>query len=150
MLNNIDAREKGMALLKALHGDGAAQALVKDMEGLCPEFVDMSIEWALGGITVRPGLDLVTRELVVVASCVTLGHPVTQLRAHTHAAFAAGATRQQIIETILQLTFYAGGAAVRNGLVAIRDILGSPSPVVHSAVEHEGSGATNDEDRRKD
>jgi 4-carboxymuconolactone decarboxylase len=128
MLDSSDARKKGTALLSALYGAGAADALAKDMEGLCPDFVDMSIEWALGGITARPGLDLVTRELVVIASCVTLGHPLTQLRAHAHAALAAGATREQVIETVLQLTFYAGGAAVRNGLVALRDILASPSP----------------------
>jgi hypothetical protein len=34
-------------------------------------------------------------------------------------------TREQIIEAILQLTFYAGGAAVRNALVHVKDILNS-------------------------
>lgn len=125
MLTNPDNRQRGLDLLDRLHGSGAAQALVDDMAGLCPDFVDMSIEWALGGIMTRPGLDLVTRELVIIASCVTLGHPVTQLRAHSEAALAAGASREQIIEAILQLTFYAGGAAVRNALVALRDVLGA-------------------------
>ena len=81
------------------------------MEGLFPDFTDMSIECAIGGITTRPGLDFVTRELVVNASCVTLGHAVTQLRAHTQAALSAGTTHEQIIEAILQLTFYAGGCS---------------------------------------
>jgi hypothetical protein len=66
-------RERGKALLEQLHGDGAAPELINDMVGLCPDFVDMSIEWALGGVMARPGLDLVTRELVVSGSCVTLG-----------------------------------------------------------------------------
>ncbi|MGH8213535.1 MAG: carboxymuconolactone decarboxylase family protein [Rhodanobacteraceae bacterium] len=111
-----------MEHLEKLFGSGAGQALIDDMEGLCPDFAEMSIEWALGGISARPGLDI-TRELVVIASCVTLGHTVTQLRAHTQAALSAGAKRDQIIETILQLTFYAGGAAVRNALVHVKDIL---------------------------
>jgi len=128
MHSHPEARRLGLALLDQLHGDGAAQALVDDMAGLCPDFVDMSIEWALGGIMARPGLDLVTRELVVIASCVTLGHAMVQLRAHAHAALAVGATREQIIETILQLSFYAGGAAVRNALVELRDILGTSAP----------------------
>lgn len=127
MLSQPTLREQGLALLEQLHGSGAAQALKDDMEGLCPDFVDMSIEWALGGITARPGLDLVTRELVVIASCVTLGHTVVQLRAHVHVALAAGATREQIIESILQLSFYAGGASVRNALVHCRDLLTEPS-----------------------
>jgi 4-carboxymuconolactone decarboxylase len=120
MISNPDLRRLGLAHLQGLFGGDAAQALVQDMEGLCPDFADMSIEWALGGITSRPGLDLVT---VVIASCVTLGHTVTQLRAHTQAALRAGATHEQIVEAILQLTFYAGGAAVRNALVHVKDIL---------------------------
>jgi 4-carboxymuconolactone decarboxylase len=130
MLSNPMARERGLALLNDLHGDGAAQALVDDMADICPVFVDMSIEWALGGIMSRPGLDIITRELVVIASCVTLGHPVTQLKAHACAALAAGATRNQIIETVLQLTFYAGGAAVRNALSELKPVLGK------NATEH--------------
>jgi 4-carboxymuconolactone decarboxylase len=44
-----------------------------------------------------------------------------------HAALAAGATREQIIESILQLMFYAGGASVRNALAHCRDMLAEPS-----------------------
>jgi 4-carboxymuconolactone decarboxylase len=123
MISNPELRQRGVALFEQLFGAGAGDALVKDMEGLCPDFTDMSIEWAMGGILSRPGLDHITRELVVIASCVTLGHTVPQLRAHTQAALAAGATREQIVETILQLLFYAGGAAVRNALVNVKDIL---------------------------
>jgi len=123
MLSQPILRERGATLLEQLHGSGAAQALKADMDGLCPDFVEMSIEWALGGVMARPGLDLITRELVVIASCVTLGHSVTQLRAHVHAALVAGATREQIIESMLQLMFYAGGASVRNALAHCRDLL---------------------------
>lgn len=63
---------------------------------------------------------------MVIASCVTLGHPVPQLKAHTQAALNAGASRTQIIETILQMLFYAGGAAVRNALVHIQEIVNAP------------------------
>jgi len=123
MISNPELRQRGLAYFERLFGAGAGEALVRDMEDLCPDFTDMSIEWAIGGITTRPGLDCVTRELVVIASCVTLGHTVTQLRAHTQAALRAGATREEIVEAILQLTFYAGGAAVRNALVHVKDIL---------------------------
>ncbi|AZO33975.1 MAG: carboxymuconolactone decarboxylase family protein [Mesorhizobium sp.] len=121
MISNPELRQRGLAYFERLFGAGAGEALVRDMQDLCPDFTDMSIEWAIGGITTRPGLDYVTRELVVIASCVT--HTVTQLRAHTQAALRAGATREEIVEAILQLTFYAGGAAVRNALVHVKDIL---------------------------
>jgi len=123
--NPEQLRRQGLALLEQLHGGHAGQAIVDEMRDICPAFADMTIDWALGGIMARPGLDLVTRQLVLVATCVTLGHAEPQLRAHAQAAIAAGATKEQIVETILQLTFYAGGPAVRNSLVAIRDVITS-------------------------
>ena len=35
-----------------------------EMAKICPAFADMTIEWALGGVMSRPGLDLPTRQLV--------------------------------------------------------------------------------------
>jgi 4-carboxymuconolactone decarboxylase len=116
-------RRRGLELMEQLHGAGAAQGLTAELKDLCPAFADMTIDWAVGSIMDRPGLDLKTRELVLVASCVTLPNAVPQLRAHAEAALRVGATREEIVETILQLTFYAGGPAVRNCLVALRDIL---------------------------
>jgi 4-carboxymuconolactone decarboxylase len=118
-----ELHETGLALLKRLHGGHAGEAMVAEMAEICPDFAYMTIDWALGGIMGRPGLDLVSRQLVLVASCVTLGNAMPQLRAHTEAALNVGATREQIVETILQLTFYAGGPAVRNAFVAIKDLL---------------------------
>jgi 4-carboxymuconolactone decarboxylase len=69
-------------------------------------------------------LDLPTRELVVIASCVTLGYALPQLRAHIEAAVVVGVTREQIVETILQTQFYAGGAAVNNALGVAAEAFG--------------------------
>ena len=90
--------------------------MIEAMKDICPDFATMSIDWAMGGIMARPGLDLLTREYIIIASCVTLGHAAPQLRAHIEAAMKLGATRQQIIEVIPQTIFYAGGAAVANAL----------------------------------
>jgi 4-carboxymuconolactone decarboxylase len=116
-------RRRGLELLERLHGGHSGEAIVNEMSEICPAFADMTIDWALGGVMARPGLDLITRQLVLIASCVTLGHAEPQLRAHVEAALNIGATKQQIVETILQLTFYAGGPAVRNSLISIRDII---------------------------
>ena len=118
-----DLKERGVRLLERLHGGHAGGAMVAEMAQICPAFADMTIEWALGGVMGRPGLDLPTRQLVLIASCVTLGTAEPQLRAHTEAALSIGVTREQIVETILQLTFYAGGPAVRNSLVVLKDLL---------------------------
>jgi 4-carboxymuconolactone decarboxylase len=114
---------RGLQLLEQLHGGHAGEAMVNEMRNICPAFTDMTIDWALGGVMARPGLDLLTRHFVLIASCVTLGHAEPQLRAHVEAALNIGATKEQIVEAILQLTFYAGGPAVRNSLFSVRDLL---------------------------
>lgn len=113
-------RRRGLELLAELHGGHAGEALVAEMADICPSFADMSIEWALGGVLARPGLDLRTRELVLVAACTTLGHATPQLVAHAEAAMAAGVTEAEIVEAVLQLTFYASGPAIRSALLALK------------------------------
>jgi 4-carboxymuconolactone decarboxylase len=123
MPNENPLRRRGLELMEQLHGAGAAEGLTAELADLCPAFADMTIEWAVGSIMDRRGLDLKTRELVLIASCVTMANAAPQLHAHVEAALRVGATRDEIVETILQLTFYAGGPAVRNSLVALRDVL---------------------------
>ena len=118
-------RQRGLELLEELHGGHAGEAIVAEMRDICPFFAEMTIDWALGGVMARPGLDLLTRQFVLIAACVTLGHAEPQLRAHVESALKTGATKEQITEVILQLTFYAGGPAVRNSLVSVRDLLQS-------------------------
>jgi 4-carboxymuconolactone decarboxylase len=111
--------------LNQLHGGQTGEQMVGAMKDICPDFVAMTIEWAMAGIMARPGLDLSTRELVLVASCATIGHVVPQLRAHIDAAMKLGATKEQIVETILQLMFYAGGASVANALEVANEVFKS-------------------------
>jgi 4-carboxymuconolactone decarboxylase len=123
MLDSNTLHRQGLDLLEQLHGGHAGEAIVDEMRDICPYFAEMTIDWALGGVMARPGLDLLTRQFVLIAACVTMGHAEPQLRAHVESALKTGATKEQITEVILQLTLYAGGPAVRNSLVSIRDLL---------------------------
>jgi len=114
--SDAEAHAKGLALLARLHGGHSGEQLVASLEDICPDFATMTIEWALAGVMGRPGLDLTTRQLLLIAACTTLGFAAPQLRAHIEAALSIGATREQIVETILQMTFYAGGAATSNAM----------------------------------
>ena len=122
---NPENYERGLSLLNQLHGGEAGEQMVAAMKDICPDFATMTIEWAMAGIMARPGLDLLTREYVVIASCVTLGHAAPQLRAHIASAMKLGATRQQVVEVILQTIFYAGGAAVANALGTANEVFKS-------------------------
>lgn len=114
--------QKGLALLNHLHGGLAGEQLVTSLQDICPDFVDMTVEWAIQGIMARPGLDLLTREYLLIASCVTMGHTVPQLKAHIDSAIKLGGSKEQIVEVILQMTFYAGGASVSNALRQAKDV----------------------------
>jgi len=115
--------EKGLALLEHLHGGQSGEQLVRSLEDVCPDFIDMTLEWALAGIMGRPGLDLLTRELLLIASCVTIGGGAEpQLAAHIDAALKLGAKKEQVVETILQMLFYAGGVKVSNALRGAKEI----------------------------
>jgi 4-carboxymuconolactone decarboxylase len=125
MNKNSETYREGLTLLNQLHGGQAGEQMVEAMKGICPDFATMTIEWAMAGIMARPGLDLLTREYVVIASCVTLGHAVPQLRAHVASAMKLGATKEQVVEVILQTIFYAGGAAVANALGVANEVFQS-------------------------
>lgn len=115
--------EKGGALLEALHGGHVGEQMVNELSDVCPDFVDMTLEWALDGIMNRPGLDLKTRELLLIASCVTLGGGAApQLHAHIDAALTTGASKEEIVETILQMLFYAGGVNVSNAFRVAKEV----------------------------
>ncbi len=127
--SDLTAHREGLALLRRLHGAHSGEQLVASLREICPDFADMTIEWAIHGVMARPGLDLATRELLLIAACTTLGFATPQLRAHIEGAVAVGATRQQIVETILQMTFYAGGAATSNAMRIAAEVLGTePAP----------------------
>jgi len=125
MDNDTDAYRRGLELLDTLHGGHVGEAMVEEMKAICPDFATMTIAWAIDGIMGRPGLDLATRELLLVASCVTSGNAQPQLRAHMESAAKLGVSREQMIESLLTLLFYAGGPSVRNALVEIPNIYGT-------------------------
>ena len=134
MSSETPLRRRGLELLEQLHGGHAGAAMVAEMKEICPDFADMTIDWAIGSIMDRPGLDLATRELILIASCVTMGHAAPQLRAHAEAALKVGATKQQIVETVLQLLFYAGGPAVRNSLALLNEVFTQAQATAPGAV----------------
>lgn len=82
----------------------------------------MAIEWGFGEVINRPGLDLKSREIAMLASCITLGHAVPQLKAHIEAALNVGATRTEVVETIIQIAFYAGFPAATNAMYIAKEV----------------------------
>jgi 4-carboxymuconolactone decarboxylase len=120
--NHSLSYQQGLSLFNKLHVGQAGEQLVNNLKDVCPDFVNMTIEWVTHGIMGRPGLDLLMREYLLIVSCTTLGYAMPQLKAHIDAALKLGGTKEQIVEVILQMLFYAGGAATSNALSVAKEV----------------------------
>jgi len=83
----------------------AGDRIVENLKDIAPDFARYIIEFAFGDIFSRPGLDLKSREIAVVAALTALGNAAPQLKYHIDAALNVGCSRQEVIEIIMQMAF---------------------------------------------
>ena len=113
--------QRGLARLKEIDGE-AGEKVVASLADIAPDFAQYLIEFPFGDIYSRPGLDLRSREIAVVAALTAMGNAAPQLKVHLHAALNVGVTREEIVEVIMQMAVYAGFPAALNGLAAAREV----------------------------
>jgi 4-carboxymuconolactone decarboxylase len=58
----------------------------------------------------------------VVAALTAMGNAAPQLLVHLKAALHVGCTPREIVETVMQMSVYAGFPAALNGLAAVREV----------------------------
>lgn len=93
----------------------AMQGKVQYFEDLAPDLERMVMENLYGDIYLRPGLDARTRSLITISILTRDKHEV-QLRAHINGALNLGVKKDEIIECLMQVLFYAGLPAASTGL----------------------------------
>jgi 4-carboxymuconolactone decarboxylase len=113
--------EKGWKKFQEIHGP-VAKATVNSLKDVCPDLGKYVTEFAFGDIYSRPGLDLKTRQLLTIASLVTMGNAPLQLKSHIKGALNVGCTKKEITEAILQLAVYAGFPAAMNAMYAAKEV----------------------------
>jgi len=112
---------RGLAALQAIDGQ-AGERVLAALAPVAPDFARLLVEFSFADIYSRPGLDLKTRELATVAACTALGTAAAQLRVHLHGLLNVGGTREEAVETIMQMAGYAGFPAALNGIAAAREV----------------------------
>jgi 4-carboxymuconolactone decarboxylase len=129
-----DARyERGWQKLREVDGE-AGERVIASLAGIAPDFARLIVEFPFGDIYTRPGLDLKSREIAVVAALTAMGHAAPQLKVHLHGALNVGCSREEVVEVIIQMAVYAGFPAALNGLLAAREVFAerdaaaSPAP----------------------
>ena len=116
--------QRGLAKLREIDGE-AGERVLQSLDGIAPDFARYLIEFPFGDIYCRPGLDLKSREIAVVAALTALGNAAPQLKVHIQGALHVGASRAEVIETIMQMAVYAGFPAALNGLAVAGEVFGA-------------------------
>jgi 4-carboxymuconolactone decarboxylase len=122
-MNSDNRYERGLAKLREIDGE-AGERVVASLSDIAPDFARYLIEFPFGDIYSRPGLDLKSREIAVVAALTAMGNAAPQLKVHIQGALNVGVSRQEIVETIMQMAVYAGFPAALNGFAAAREVFG--------------------------
>lgn len=113
--------QRGWEKLEEVDGK-AGERVIESLKDIAPDFARFLIEFPFGDIYSRPGLDLKSREIAVVAALTALGNATPQLKVHIHGALNVGCTEQEVVEVIMQMAVYAGFPAALNGLFAAKEV----------------------------
>ena len=108
-----DRYQQGMKRRRKVLGDAyvdAASARITDFNREWQTFVTTN---AWNDIWNRPGLDLKTRSVIVLAITVALRH-WDEFRIHVRGALNNGLTRDEIKEVLMQAAIYAGVPAANH------------------------------------
>jgi 4-carboxymuconolactone decarboxylase len=116
-----DRYRRGWEKLKEVDGE-AGERVIESLKDIAPDFARLLIEFPFGDIYSRPGLDLKSREIAVVAALTALGNATPQLKVHIHGALNVGCTKQEVVEILIQMSVYAGFPAALNGLFAAKEV----------------------------
>lgn len=100
----------------------AGQNVVNSLADIAPDFARYLVEFPFGDIYSREGLDLRSREVATIAALTAMGNAAPQLKVHIEAGLNVGLSRQEIVETIMQMAVYAGFPAALNGLFAAKEV----------------------------
>ena len=90
--------DRGVSTCEVVYGDSYA-ALRRNIRKLHPALDEWMIVDGYGKVLSRPGVDLRTRELCVVAACAVAGQQ-RQLHSHLHGALNAGATVGELVAVL--------------------------------------------------
>jgi len=110
-------RERGLATLAQTSG-ASGEAVIRSFDDIAPDIGRMIVEHSYGDVFSRPGIDPKTRELTACAALAAVATKTAEapLRVHINAALNAGASRKEVLETLLNLAPYSGYPVVQQAV----------------------------------
>jgi 4-carboxymuconolactone decarboxylase len=86
-----------------------------------PKLVELTDEVLFGDVWERPGLSKRDRSLITVAALVSL-YRTDQMAFHLARALENGVTKDELIEAITHLAFYAGWPSAMTGILTAKSV----------------------------
>ncbi len=116
-----DRYETGLAMMREMVGREKADVICARFRELHPDFERFVMEFVMGDLYARDGLDIKTRLLCTVAALTVLGRQ-DQLRVHLERALGVGATQQELEEVMLQMCAFGGFPATWDALATAKTV----------------------------
>ncbi|WP_319583603.1 carboxymuconolactone decarboxylase family protein [uncultured Pseudodesulfovibrio sp.] len=113
--------ERGLKMLVRVDGE-QGDRVVEALADIAPDFGRLMLEFCFGDVYARPGLSLKDRELITISALAAKGGCEPQLKVHIHGALNVGWTREEIVETFMQVAVYAGFPAALNAIFAAKAV----------------------------
>lgn len=111
--------DKGMKRLQQMNNTSTIGSRLLEIS---PELNRYIKEFAFGDVHSREGLSPRDHELVIISGLCALGFAAEEMRSHINMGLNAGLTRQEILETFIQLAVYAGFPAAVNATFIAKEI----------------------------
>ena len=118
MANKADL-EKGLELRKKLLGKRASA--VTALGELAPDLEEIMNEVLFGRVWTRPGLEPKMRSAITIASLMAMQR-LPQLKGHIANGLNLGLSKQEIIEILIHIAFYAGVPTAVNAFQLAKEV----------------------------
>jgi 4-carboxymuconolactone decarboxylase len=107
---------------RGVAGDSAQPSRAQQLMGdMAPKLAQLTDSVLFGDVWARPGLSRRDRSLVTVSALVAMNRP-DQLRSHLALATENGVTRDELVEAITHLAFYAGWPNAISAVTVAREV----------------------------
>lgn len=114
-------RLKGEATMSKLSG-GAGQPVLNAMRQDFPFLADAIVDYSLGDVWARPGLDDRTRQLIAVSAFAATGN-IQVLKVHAGYALKMGVKPEELKEVVYLTTVTAGFPRAIDAAQALREVI---------------------------
>jgi len=119
----VRAQEASAAPVRGVAVDSAQPSRAQQVMGdIAPKLAQLTDSVLFGDVWARPGLSRRDRSLVTVSALIAMNRP-DQLRSHLALARENGVTRDELIEAITHLAFYAGWPNAVSAVAVAREVL---------------------------